>query len=141
MVTTRTARARELRAQATDCERYLWGRLRARRLDGERWRRQAPIGPFFVDFACFSRRLIVEIDGSQHRDRLLYDKARSRWLESHGWIVLRFWNGDVLHDLDGVCAAIVATNPWPSPAPPSPLATGLASSPKGEEDHVWPPYD
>jgi very-short-patch-repair endonuclease len=75
---TTLERARSLRANQTESERRLWGELRGRRLGGWKWRRQAPIGPFIVDFYCPAARLVVELDGSQHLDQTDYDERRTR---------------------------------------------------------------
>ena len=80
----------------------LWSRLRRRQVDGHRFRRQVPIGPFVADFTCLEARLIVEVDGGQHNMRALDDARRTAWLESQGFRVLRFWNNDVLTNLPGV---------------------------------------
>ncbi|HWD67645.1 MAG TPA: endonuclease domain-containing protein [Caulobacteraceae bacterium] len=101
-------RARSLRAQATDVERKLWAVLRARRLGGFKFRRQLPIDRFIADFACAEARLIVELDGGQHVDNADYDEARTRVLEACGWRLIRFWNTDVIDDLDGVARDILA---------------------------------
>jgi very-short-patch-repair endonuclease len=98
--------ARHLRIAATKAERHLWSRVRRRQLGGHRFRRQQPIGDYVVDFICLERRLIVEVDGGQHADREVYDAARTRWLESQGFRVLRFWNNDVLARTDAVCEVI-----------------------------------
>ena len=98
-------RAWELRRDATDAERRLWSALRDRRLSGYRFRRQFPIGPFIVDFACTHCRLIVEVDRSQHADSET-DRKRTAFLETEGWRVLRFWNGDVVSNLSGVLERI-----------------------------------
>jgi adenine-specific DNA-methyltransferase len=99
-------RARALRAQPSDAERKLWTVLRNRQLAGHRFRRQAPIGRYIVDFACFERKLVVEVDGGQHATAAQQDAMRTAWLESQGFRVLRFWNHDVLGNIDGVAAAI-----------------------------------
>jgi very-short-patch-repair endonuclease len=93
----------------TDAELKLWHELRAHRLMGLSFRRQYPIGHYIVDFACPSKRLIVEADGSQHADdaAIAYDKQRTRVLEADGWTVLRFFNHDILKDIDAVCQHIV----------------------------------
>jgi very-short-patch-repair endonuclease len=100
-------RARDLRANMTDPERKLWHRLRRRNLSGVYFRRQAPIGPYIADFVCFERKLIVEVDGGQHSVRIDYDEKRSAFLRSEGFRVLRFWNNDVMGNIDGVVAEIV----------------------------------
>ena len=99
-------KARELRLNSTDAERRLWQALRDRQLEGYKFRRQRPIGPFIADFACIEHRLIVELDGSQHADSS-YDVIRTAWLQQHGWRVLRFWDNDVLLNTGGVAEAIL----------------------------------
>ncbi|MGQ0634875.1 MAG: endonuclease domain-containing protein [Planctomycetaceae bacterium] len=100
--------ARLLRKQATLHERCLWDELRKRKLDGCRFRRQAPVGNYVVDFLCFERRLIVELDGAIHKEQREKDEARTAWLESQGYRVLRYWNSEVLEDLEGVLEGIWA---------------------------------
>ena len=102
-------RARKLRREATPAERLLWSRLRRKQL-GVKFRRQVPLGPYIVDFLCCERRLIVEIDGSQHQQgaQRRHDQTRTAWLEAQGYRVLRFWNNQVLGDLEGVLARIWA---------------------------------
>ncbi|MGQ0485624.1 MAG: endonuclease domain-containing protein [Hyphomicrobiales bacterium] len=101
--------ARGLRKNQTDAEALLWSRLRNRQLAGRKFRRQVPIQGFVVDFACLDSRVIVELDGSQHGERVPYDERRTRELEACGFIVLRFWNIDVLHNLDAVLDMIADT--------------------------------
>src|SRR5207302_1132207 len=98
--------ARELRRDMTNAERKLWLRLRRKRLDGHRFRRQVPLGPFIVDFACLAARLVIEVDGGQHAEQVERDTARNAWLESRGFRVLRFWNFQVLQETESVMAAI-----------------------------------
>ncbi len=98
--------ARDLRRTSSDAEIRLWAHLRARRLAGYRFRRQHPIGPFIVDFACTEQRLVVEADGSPHSENAA-DERRTQWLESQGWRVLRFWNNDILANTEGVIEAIL----------------------------------
>ncbi|MBU1374595.1 MAG: DUF559 domain-containing protein [Alphaproteobacteria bacterium] len=100
-------RARELRRNDTDAEARLWNALRARRLGGWRWRRQAPWGPYFLDFHSVEARLVVEVDGGQHAEQVDYDARRTLYIERSGLRVLRFWNHDVLTNRDGVCATIL----------------------------------
>ena len=102
-----TARAQELRVLATDAEHKLWLRLRDRRLNGAKFVRQAPVGPYFADFACRASRLVVELDGSQHADSA-HDITRDAFLLSQGYSVLRFWNKDALRAMDDVCETILA---------------------------------
>lgn len=99
--------ARTMRREATEAEDRLWQELRSRRLDGIKFRRQVPVGRFIVDFLCPEAMLIVEIDGSQHANSLR-DDERTADLNQLGFRVLRFWNDDVLKDMTGVCATIIA---------------------------------
>ena len=102
-----TSRARELRRQSTDAERALWSRLRGRGLQGVKFRRQARIEHYIVDFLSTKHRLIIELDGGHHADQRESDDARTRDLESRGFRVLRFWNNDVLREPDSVLEAIL----------------------------------
>ncbi|GIW93849.1 MAG: hypothetical protein KatS3mg110_1890 [Pirellulaceae bacterium] len=99
-------KARELRARQTKAERLLWNVLRNRRLCGLRFRRQHPIGPFIVDFACIEKRIVVELDGGYHDDVYDSDLRRQKKIERMGWLVLRFRNEDVLRDAEAVAIAI-----------------------------------
>ena len=99
-------RAQRLRAEPTDAERALWVRLRRRQVLGHKFRRQQPVGPYIVDFVCLEKRLVVEVDGSQHIEQRSYDEARTVWLESQGYRVLRFWNNEVLKETDVVVEVI-----------------------------------
>lgn len=101
------ARARQLRREMTDAERLLWRRLRSKQL-GYGFRRQVPFGRYIVDFVCFDRRLVIEVDGGHHAEQVAYDTERTQWLESYGFRVLRFWNNDVLREIEGVLQAILA---------------------------------
>jgi very-short-patch-repair endonuclease len=101
-------RARHMRTNPTDAERKVWYLLRQRRLGELRWRRQEIIDDLYiVDFICFEYRLIVEADGSQHSDNK-QDEARDGYLTAQGFQVLRFWNNDILTNIDGVSEAIIA---------------------------------
>ncbi len=102
-----TARSRKLRVDSTDAERKLWAVLRNRQVMGTKFRRQVPSERYFADFACESARLVVELDGSQHAAQSDYDGERTRVLELAGWRVLRFWNNDVIENIDGVGTAIM----------------------------------
>jgi very-short-patch-repair endonuclease len=90
----------------TDAEQKLWRHLRSLLGKEFHFRRQATIGPYFVDFACHKRRIVIEVDGSQHMARAGADAARTAFLESRGYRVLRFWNNDVPQQTEGVLAAI-----------------------------------
>lgn len=99
-------RARRLRREMTPQERAVWRDLRAlNALRGCRFRRQAPIGPFIADFACFTTRLVLEIDGGQHLEDQ-GDRRRDAWLASRGFEVMRFWNSDVAANQEGLMAAV-----------------------------------
>jgi very-short-patch-repair endonuclease len=100
-----TARARLLRKRMTDAERRLWSKLRMRQVEGFRFRRQAPIGPYVVDFICLELKLIVEVDGGQHAMPQA-DAKRTTWLESEGYRVVRFWNNDVLKNTEAVLQSL-----------------------------------
>ena len=112
-------RARELRNRSTDAERKLWNVLRGGQLDGLKFRRQHPIPPYTVDFFCASIRLVVELDGSQHSEES--DRERTRYLQSKGFIVLRFWDNEALTQIEAVAEAILKTaasvTPHPNPSP------------------------
>ena len=101
--------AKAMRRVMTDAEVKLWNELRAHRLMGLGFRRQVLIASYIVDFACPSKRLIVEVDGSQHADaeHEQADSIRTKRLQQDGWTMLRFWNDDVLRDIDNVCQHIV----------------------------------
>jgi adenine-specific DNA-methyltransferase len=100
--------ARELRRNQTDVERKLWYIVRDRRLAKFKFRRQQPIGDYIVDFVCFQRKLVVELDGSQHAEpeRVAYDERRTRFLETQGFRVMRFWNHEINEDADVVAETI-----------------------------------
>jgi len=115
--------ARKLRRNQTDAERTLWFRLRDRRLRGLKFRRQAPIDNYVVDFCCEDAHLIVELDGGQHVERSEEDTERTAALEARGYLVLRFWNNEVLRNIDGVLESIVNTLN-PVPPHPNPLPNG-----------------
>ena len=97
----------------TDAERHLWSVLRNHGL-GPKFRRQVPIGPFVVDFAAIGERVVIEVDGGQHAESER-DRARDRELEAQGFRVLRFWNTEVLANIEGVVTVVRAALPTPSP--------------------------
>ena len=123
----RAARARQLRRQPTDAERLLWSRLRNRAVDGAKFRRQTPLGPFIVDFFCAEARLVVEVDGGQHAENIA-DARRDAWLAANGCAVARYWNHEVLGNLDGVLEDIRARLIARREAPLTPTR-----SPEGEK--------
>ncbi len=102
----KTGAGRELRKQSTKPEQKLWPRLRNRQVNGCKFRRQHPLGPFVVDFCCIERALIVEIDGDVHAFQESADSGRQAYLEALGYRVVRFANSEVLENLDGVLEAI-----------------------------------
>jgi very-short-patch-repair endonuclease len=110
------ARARALRREMTDAERKVWRMLRLHQVDGQKFRRQVPIGRYIADFICHDARLIIEIDGSQHDAALPDEAERTRFLEREGYRVLRFWNNEVLTNLEGVYDVIAAALSKPSPS-------------------------
>jgi very-short-patch-repair endonuclease len=113
--------ARQLRKEMTDTERFAWYRLRKRQLAGHKFRRQVPLGSYIADFVCLESRLILEFDGGQHAERVVYDERRTRWLESQGFRVMRFWNIDVLKEWEAVeqviLRALTGSTPHPNPPP------------------------
>ena len=98
--------ARNLPKRSTEAEKLLWSRLRARQLDGLKFRRQQPIGNHVVDFVCLEKGVIVEVDGSQHAVEKAKDEKRDKWFEDEGFKVLRFWDNEVLTNIDGVLEVI-----------------------------------
>jgi adenine-specific DNA-methyltransferase len=96
--------ARSLRKRMTDVEQRMWTTLRSRRFNGFKFRRQVPLGRYVVDFVCFDRQLILELDGGQHGEpeTQKYDAERTAWLESEGFRVIRFWNHEILEDRQAV---------------------------------------
>ena len=99
--------ARILRKNSTIAERKLWHRLRSRNFMNLKFRRQEPVENYIVDFICYEKKLIIELDGSQHLEQGEYDEERTKYLKSKGYKVLRFWNNQVMNDIDGVLRAIV----------------------------------
>ena len=108
--------ARNLRTNQTDAERLLWRHLRNRNICGHKFRRQQIVDPYIVDFVCPEKRLIVELDGGQHAERQSEDAARTEFLEHQGFRVMRFWNNEVLTNIEGVLYSIeCALLGFPSP--------------------------
>jgi len=113
----------------TDAERTLWLALRDRRLKGK-FRRQVPIGPFIADFASHEYRLVVEVDGGQHEGSV-NDGQRDRWFEKNSFRVLRFWNNEVLSNLNGVLETIASALDTAAPHPAH-ASRGHPSPARGE---------
>jgi very-short-patch-repair endonuclease len=112
--------AKHLRKKSTDTESVLWKQLRAKRFEGLKWRRQEPIGKYIVDFVCYEKRIIVECDGSQHLVQKDKDSIRDEWLRDRGYKILRFWDNEVLQNLDIVLETIwkvSSDHPPPHPLP------------------------
>ena len=111
------ARPRSLRVNITNAERKLWYALRDRRFAGYRFRRQVPVGPYIADFLCYQARLVIEVDGGQHAESAR-DARRDRWFAQNGFRVLRFWNNEVLQNLEVVWTvifeAVEKTTPHPA---------------------------
>ncbi len=114
--------AKSLRKQSTNTELLLWFHLQAKRLEGLKFRRQQPIGKYIVDFVCFEKKLIIEVDGGQHSEND-NDKERDEWLIKEGFQVLRFWNNDVLSNIAGVLE-VIRSNCVKSPSPTPPIKGG-----------------
>jgi len=123
-------RARALRASITNAERKLWYALRDRRFAGYKFRRQVPMGPYIADFICYSARLVIEVDGGQHAESAR-DGRRDRWFAQNGFRVLRFWNNEVLHNLEGVWMVILEALQEAAPHPAR-AARGHLSPARGE---------
>lgn len=111
-----TSRARTLRRESSEAERLLWKHLRGRRLMGFKFRRQEMIEPYIVDFFCLEANLIIEADGGQHAEQESYDSRRTIHLETRGYKVIRFWNNEILTELEAVLEQIrlaLIDNPSP----------------------------
>lgn len=114
---SKQAFAKQLRSSMTDAERLLWFHLRGHRLNGVKFKRQQPIGDYIVDFVCFERRLVIEVDGGQHLENAS-DQQREAWLRGQGFEVLRFWNNEVLGQTEAVLEKILGALPLsPTPLP------------------------
>ncbi|MFL6737575.1 MAG: endonuclease domain-containing protein, partial [Sphingomicrobium sp.] len=110
-------KAKRLRHEMTNAERRLWSVLRNSQLDGAKFRRQQPIGPYIADFVCQRARLIIEADGSQHAESVS-DNRRTAFLQCRGYRALRFWNNDIFENLEAVAESILAALTTPHPAQP-----------------------
>ncbi len=114
--------AKSLRINQTEAEQKLWYYLRAHRFMGVKLKRQKPIGKYVVDFICVEQKLIIEVDGGQHAENIAYDQNRDSWLRAQGYRVLRFWNNQLMHEIENVleqirlALAVTETlSPGPSP--------------------------
>jgi len=140
--------ARELRTNSTEVEKKLWNILRNRQLEQYKFKRQQPIGSYIVDFVCLDKMLVIELDGGQHADQKIYDELRTKFLEAQGYRVLRFWNNEVIENIEGVYDRIYEVITTPHPAlratlslkgrgnnwPSFKTALTLVHNPKCEED-------
>ena len=108
--------------------------LRRKQLDGYKFRRQQPIGPYIVDFACMSRKLVIELDGGQHAERHAYDETRDDYLRGKGYRILRFWNNEVFQNCMDVLEAVYQALVSPPPHQPSPAGSASATPPQGGSD-------
>jgi len=134
-----TERARNLRANMTDAEAQLWRAFRRDQLNGFSFRRQHPVGPYTVDFHCSKLRLAVEVDGGQHAElRKQADDRRTAWLAEKGVTVVRYWNNDVLSNLDGVLSDLLAQTERLAQAATTPTLT-LPLSGGGKRESAAPP--
>jgi very-short-patch-repair endonuclease len=111
-------RARGLRKSMTDTERALWRALRDKQLEGRKFRRQYPIAGYIADFVCIEAGLVIELDGGQHAEQVAYDTRRTEGMKMAGYRVIRFWNNEVLENMDGVLEALRLTLLQPHPNPP-----------------------
>jgi len=129
-------RARKMRREPTQAEKKLWYALRDRRFVKWKFRRQVPLGPYIADFLCFETKLVIEVDGGQH-DENPGDEMRTRWFRKRGFTVLRFWNSDILTNLEGVLSELERT-PHPSRrssgSPPSPARGEGTTDPSGKSN-------
>lgn len=124
-------KARSLRKNPTEAEKALWRFLRLRQMDGHKFRRQFPIGRYIVDFISFEKRIIIEVDGGHHAAQVEYDQERTAWLESQGFQVFRFWNQQVMKEIESVKEVIMEALRSAPPPQSSPV--------EGEEAYVPSP--
>ena len=126
---TKTGLAGRLRKNLTIAETKLWRNLQSRQLNGLKFVRQEPIGRYVADFVCREHRLIIEVDGGQHADSKR-DIVRDTWLREHRYRILRFWNNDVIGNIDGVLETILAALPAETPPHPDPLPVNGERGPR-----------
>ncbi|GJL95731.1 MAG: endonuclease [Hyphococcus sp.] len=115
-------RAKHLRKNQTNAERLFWRAVKVKRLNGFKFRRQHPLGSYVVDFICLEKKLIIELDGSQHamEGQSIHDAARTQWLETIGFTVIRYWNDDIYNNLNGVLDEVLEYLSAPSGHLPPP---------------------
>jgi len=127
-----TGLARRLRRDSTSAELRLWNRLRGRAINEHKFVRQQPLGRYVVGFLCREKRLVIEVDGGQHSDSAR-DRVRDQWLREHNYRVLRFWNNDIMSNIDGVLEVIAVTLHEASPPHPVPASGGNRPLPASGE--------
>ena len=127
-------KAQTLRESQTNAEGLLWHYLRDKQLAGYKFRRQQPIGPYIVDFACMPKKLLIELDGGQHAEQHTYDKKRDEFLRGKRYKILRFWNNDVFENCFGVLESIRAAVQDPPPQQSAPNGLTTATPPQGGSD-------
>ena len=115
-----TKAAKKLRRNSSNVERLLWRHLKAKQVHGLKFRRQEQIGSYIVDFVCYENGIVIEADGGQHALEIEKDEERSQWLRSQGFMVLRFWNNEVLTNIEGVMEAISMQCEQTGEVPPLP---------------------
>ncbi len=138
-MTKNTPIARRLRETQTNAERTLWLRLRDRRLGGWKFKRQVPIDRYVVDFYCAGGKLVIELDGGQHAVQTSRDAERTQALSSMGYLVLRFWNNDVLVNIEGVLSEILLTLSKVTPVPLTPTLSPMGRGSKARVRHDLAP--
>ena len=109
--------ARMLRKRSTNAENLLWKKLRGKQLEGYKFRRQEPVGPYIVDFVNFEKGIVIELDGGQHAIERENDKKRDAWLNAEGFNVLRFWDNEIFDNLEGIVEVVRKRLFSPSPGP------------------------
>jgi len=134
---TQTDNARRLRKNMTDAEKHLWRYLRHEQIEGCKFRRQNPIGPYIVDFISFDAMLIIELDGGQHAENIEADQQRTQFLNSRGFKVIRFWNNQVLQETEAVLEVIRREAKTP---PPNGGRLGGGRSNDGEAPNLTRPH-
>ena len=109
-----------LRKNSTEVERFLWSYLRRSQLEGFKFRRQQPLGKYIVDFVNFRKKIVIEVDGGQHAIKRVKDRERDKWLRKEGFEILRFWDNEVLENIEGVLKVVrdkLLLSPHPNPLP------------------------
>jgi very-short-patch-repair endonuclease len=132
-------RARALRTNMTDTERFVWQRIRYRQIGGFKFRRQHPLGPFIVDFVCLGRKLVLELDRGQHVARAGYDAERTAWLATRSYRVFRLWNCDAVKEWEAAAQRILELLQTSTPHPPPSIEGGDLPLKGGGSGNDLPP--